>query len=467
MRFFAIMATFVALILFILYLFSANEMDTGEQLYSRYCATCHGDNLEGGMAKSLFDGIWQFGAGDQQIIQHIKVGIEQRGMPAFGLQLNDKQITQVLDFIKFEEAEAPPAKHSDEPIVQTLDYRLRLETWAENLEVPWAIAFVSDKLALVTERPGRLRQVRDGRLLPSAVKGIPPVLAEGQGGLLDVAIDPEYDKTGWIYLAYSHALESNPELAMTRIVRGKIKDDQWTNQQVIYQAEDRFYSNTRHHYGSRIVFDKVGHLYFSVGDRGNRSKAQDTGWPNGKIHRINRDGSIPGDNPFINVSGALPTVFTLGNRNAQGLAVHPRTAQIWEVEHGPMGGDELNLIRAGVNFGWPVVTYGLNYDGTVISTLTKKPGLELPVLYWRPSIAVCDIDFYTGDLFPRWKNDLMVAALKYEEVRILDLEENRILHEEVILKDYGRVRDVTTGPDGAIYVVLNEPGRILRLTPVD
>jgi glucose/arabinose dehydrogenase len=283
---------------------------------------------------------------------------------------------------------------------------------------------------------------------------------------MDVAIDPEYPQNGWIYLAYSHTLPEDDDLAMTRIVRGKIVDNKWTEQQVLYEAAAQHYSDTRYHYGSRIVFDQAGYLYFPVGDRGARKQAQELSRPNGKIHRIHRDGTIPADNPFVNTENALPTIFTYGNRNPQGLAVHPETDLLWETEHGPMGGDELNLLRAGMNYGWPEITYGLNYNGTIISEFTAKPGMEQPILYWKPSIAVCGLDFYRGDLFKKWHNDLIVGALKYEEVRILDIESERVMHEEVILKNYGRVRDVACGPDGAIYVVLNEPDEVLRLTPV-
>ena len=225
------------------------------------------------------------------------------------------------------------------------------------------------------------------------------------------------------------------------------------------------YRTTRHHYGCRIVFDHEGYLYFAIGERGTGEHAQDFTRPNGKVHRINKDGSIPDSNPFVNEKNAMKSLFSLGNRNIQGMAIHPKTGQLWVTEHGPMGGDELNLIKAGKNYGWPVITYGLNYNGTVISVLTHKEGMEQPILYWKPSTAVCGLDFYTGDLFKKWKNKLLVGALKYEEVSLLSIEDERVMHQDVVLKGAGRVRDVSTGPDGAIYVVLNNPGSVLRLTP--
>jgi glucose/arabinose dehydrogenase len=285
-----------------------------------------------------------------------------------------------------------------------------------------------------------------------------------------VAVDPDYAENGWIYLAYSHALEAEAGQkrppAMTRIVRGRLKDHAWVDQEVIYEAPHATYRTTRHHYGCRIVFDPDGYLYFGIGDRGAQDQAQDLGKPNGKMHRLHRDGRVPRDNPFVWRDGALASIYSYGHRNPQGLAVHPVTGRVWDTEHGPMGGDELNLITPGRNYGWPVVTYGLNYNGTVISELTRKEGMEVPNLYWKPSIAVCGLDFYRGDKFPKWKNRLLVGALKYEEVDLLDIEGDRVIHQETILKNAGRVRDVACGPDGLVYVVLNQPGMVLRLSPI-
>jgi len=314
-----------------------------------------------------------------------------------------------------------------------------------------------------------LRVVKHGRLQSEPVKNTPKVLNEGQGGLLDVAIDPDYHQNGWIYLAFSHALNVAPggerPLSMTKIVRGKIENNTWISEEVLFQAPGKTYQTTRHHYGCRIVFDPWGYLYFTVGDRGAGFQAQDVTLPNGKTHRIHKDGRIPENNPFVSEPNAMKSIYSLGNRNIQRMAIHPETGQLWVTEHGPMGGDELNLIKAGLNYGWETITYGKNYNGTTITNLTHKPGMEQPVFYWNPSIAVCGLDFYRGDLFKKWKNRLMAGALKYEEVRILHIENERMIHEETILKGAGRVRDVSTGPDGAIYVVLNNPDKVIRLTP--
>jgi glucose/arabinose dehydrogenase len=285
---------------------------------------------------------------------------------------------------------------------------------------------------------------------------------------MDVNIDPDYKRNGWIYISYSHAIEApdggDRPPAMTRIVRGRIRDMQWVDEEQIYEAPHETYRTTRHHYGNRIVFDRKGYLYFSIGDRGAQDQAQDPTKPNGKIHRIYPDGSIPEDNPFS--EEGLPTLYTLGNRNPQGVSVHPGTDEIWAAEHGPLGGDELNLIRSGINYGWPVITYGSNYNGVPVSEFTRKEGYAQPALYWKPSIAVCGIEFYQGDAFAKWKNKLLVGALKFEEVILLDIEADRVMHQEVILKNFGRVRDIGLDPEGNIYVVVNKPDRIIRLNPL-
>jgi len=456
-------------IVLILPLRAIDESSSGYALYQQHCATCHGARLQGGNAQSLIDAVWQFGKGRGEIQSNIRFGLPHLGMPAYDKTLSNSQINQIVDFLLTSESTAGIAKPPIPEYTETLDYAVKIERWIEGLEVPWSIDFPDRSTALVTERPGRLRIVKNGVLEPTPIKNIPAVLNEGQGGLLDVAIDPKYAENGWIYLSYSHALPvttGQRSGAMTRLVRGRLKDDTWTDEQVIYEAPAESYLTTRHHYGCRIVFDKKGHLFFGIGERGMQDHAQDMHRPNGKIHRIYPDGSIPKDNPFLDTPNALPTLFAIGIRNPQGLAIHPETDMLWATDHGPLGGDEINLIAAGKNYGWPIITYGHNYDGTSITDLEAKDGMEQPIHYYKPSIAICGMDYYIGELFSKWKNHLLVTALKYEEVRLLDVKNNRILHDEVILKNAGRVRDVTCGPDGAIYVVLNDPGTVLRLTPL-
>lgn len=442
----------------------------GGALYQQHCAQCHGADLAGGNAGSLVDGIWNYGRGAGYIAGSIRNGITHVGMPAYGAVLTRQEIGAVVSYLEEQEKSFDPKPRPLPEMIQSQEYDIRVEVVAKGLSTPWAVDFPDDDTMLITERSGRLRLVRDGVLDPLPVRDTPTVVAEGQGGLMEVALDPDYGENGWIYLAYSHA---QPEWggkdrapAMTRVVRGRIREHAWVDQQVVFEAPHDTYLTTRHHYGSRIVFDREGRLYFSIGDRGARPRAQDLGMPNGKIHRVNRDGSIPADNPFVDREGALPSVFSYGHRNPQGLAVHPETGLVWETEHGPMGGDEVNLIRPGRNYGWPEISYGRHYNGQVLTEFERKPGMEQPVLFYRPSTAVCGLDFYDASLFPKWKNHLLVGALKYESVDLLTVEADRVMHSETIVKGLGRVRDVAVGPDGAVYVVLNQPGTVLRLTPI-
>ena len=439
----------------------------GKALYATYCAQCHGPDLRGGNAPSMVDGIWKYGDGRGYRIRNIKNGLTELGMPGYEKQLTNRQIAMIVDFIEQQEKEVGQPKPPPPDFVQTLDYDINVDIWVQDLQIPWGIDFIDPQTALITERPGTLRMVKNGQLL-DPVAGTPQVVHEGQGGLMDVAIDPNYAENGWIYLAYSHEIAhiegQRRSPAMTRIVRGHIRDNTWTNQQVIYEAPQETYLTTRHHYGTRIVFDANGYLYFAIGDRGVQNQAQDLTRPNGKVHRIHTDGRIPKDNPFVSQEGALKTIYSYGHRNPQGMAVNPVTGKIWDGEHGPMGGDELNVVARGKNYGWPEITYGLNYNGTIVSDRTHQPEMEQPTLYWRPSIAICGINFYQGNMFSKWQNKLLVASLKYEDVRVLSIGGDRVLHEEVILKNAGRVREAISGPDGAVYVVLNQPDIILRLT---
>jgi len=466
----AVLSCVVVVLCLVLNAWVQEGVPYGRALYMDKCASCHGAKLQGGNAQSLVDAVWQFGAGRGYVFRNIKHGIPHLGMPSYEATLTDRQINLIIDFLHDAEREAGVTPPPPPEKLETIDYHIKVDVVAEGLEVPWSIDFIDPQRILITERPGRVRLVENGKLHPEPIAGTPVVLNEGQGGLLDVAVDPNHARNGWIYLAYSHALKAKPGQnrppAMTRIVRGRLKDHAWVDQQVLYEAPHETYRTTRHHYGCRIVFDPQGYLYFAIGDRGAQDQAQDLSRPNGKMHRIYRDGRVPADNPFVGRDGALPTIYSYGHRNPQGLAVHPVTGRVWDTEHGPMGGDELNLISKGLNYGWPVVTYGLNYNGTVISKLTRKPGMETPNLYWKPSIAVCGLDFYRGDKFPKWRNRLLVGALKYEEVDLLDIAADRVIHQETILKNAGRVRDVACGPDGLVYVVLNRPGTVLRLSPI-
>jgi len=279
-----------------------------------------------------------------------------------------------------------------------------------------------------------------------------------------VAVHPDYATNGWIYLSYSHP---GPDAsAMTWVMRAHLKGDALVDQETLFAPPVELYRSGPVHFGSRFVFDGKGYLFFTIGERGQKDDAQDLTRPNGKVHRIREDGRVPEDNPFVKTAGALPTIWSYGHRNPQGLARNPVTGELFDAEHGPRGGDELNRVEPGKNYGWPIITYGMNYDGTPITDLTAKEGMQQPVLHWTPSIAVCAIDFYVGDRFPRWRNDLLVSALAAEDLRRLRIEGGRVTKQEVLFKGIGRIRDVVVGPDGLVYLALNVPDRIARLVPV-
>ncbi len=432
---------------------------SGAALYNTHCAVCHDDNLTGGLGPSLVDEDWVYGRDDAAIRRVIVDGLPDAGMEAYGTVLTSTEITQLVDYIK--KAKDGP---KTQPIVDvaSVEDEVQIDTWVTGLREPWAIQFIGDNEALITEKTGALRHVKDGKLIAAPIAGTPSVVAKGQGGLLDVAIDPDYADNGWIYLSFS---DPGDKGAMTKVVRGRITDGVWTDEHAVFAANPEDYIKTGYHFGSRITFDGAGYLYFSIGDRGKKDMAQDISKPNGKIHRVRHDGSIPADNPFVDNNAAYGSIYAFGNRNPQGLIIHPDTQVLWETEHGPRGGDELNAIKAGVNYGWPRISYGINYNGSVLTPYQSLPNMAQPASQWTPSIAVCGLDVYTGDLFPQWKGRLMAGALKYETVRLIDVSGDTYKSETTLIKDKGRVRDVTTGPDGAIYVAL--PRKIIRLTPKD
>ncbi len=448
-----------------------------EGLYGQYCSGCHGAKFEGGNGGSLVDGEWKHGSSDAEIFNSIAKGNPQLGMTPWEGILTDDQIRGLVIFLR-ENEKKTLAKGMDFPtpspdkVTKTELESYRIETVVEKgLKNPWAIAFLPDGRKLVTEKSGQLRFITaDGQLDPAKIEGTPEVIEHGQGGLMEVALHPDYAKNGWVYLGFSDGTREKREngkdnvRCITAIVRGKIKDHQWTDQEWIYRPDPKFRSGAGVHFGTRFVFDK-GYIYFVIGERGGMMEVQDLTRPNGKIHRLHDDGRVPEDNPFVKTKDAIPGIWSYGHRNPQGLAMDPRDGSLFSTEHGPRGGDELNLIKRAANYGWPVITYGMNYDGTPMVSITEKEGMEQPVTYWVPSIAVCGLDFYTGDKFPKWKNDLLVGALAQQEIRRLRIVDQKVVSQEIIFKNIGRVRDVATGPDGLIYVILNGPDRLVRLVP--
>lgn len=440
-----------------------------EQLYAQNCATCHGDKLQGGLAGSLLDDLWLDGGSDASIAASIGKGNLERGMPAFGDVLSEDAIRALVIYIREARKNHQPPQEPENlanDILRTRDYSLQVHTIAEGFDLPWSLCFLPNGSFLVTERPGGLWLV-DASGKRQRIEGVPEVYAVGQGGMLDVAIAPDYAQEPWVYLSFSDKSQQDPNRGMTRIVRGKILNGTWTHEQTLFQAEDSHYVSGGVHFGCRIVFDKDGFLYFTIGDRGRQDQAQRLDVPNGKTHRIHADGSIPKDNPFVGQANALPSIWTFGNRNAQGQVYDPKTQRIWQTEHGPRGGDELNLIQAGHNYGWPKVTFGMNYNGTPITEKTRMEGITDPWTHWTPSIAVCGLDIYHGEPFGKYAGNLLVGALRQQELRRVVLNDQGVIEQEIIFKNRGRVRDVVVGPEGFIYIVLNSPGKIVALKPVD
>ncbi len=357
-----------------------------------------------------------------------------------------------------------PANAREVQTFQSQRHDFRVVTLTAGLDHPWGLAFLPDGRMLVTERPGRLRIVGpDGTLDPIAVSGLPPIAAVGQGGLLDVALHPDYRRNGWIYLSYAGP---GPGGQGTEVLRARLEGHALRDVQVLFRMQPK--TSTGFHFGSRFVFDRDHLLYITLGDRGEMQRAQRLDDHAGAVIRLHDDGRVPVDNPFVNRAGALPEKYTLGNRNMQGAALHPDTGLLWTHEHGPQGGDEINVMRAGANYGWPVITFGVNYGtGTRIGEGTHKPGMAQPLWVWVPSIAPSGMAFYGGDRFPGWRGNLFVGALRGEMLVRLELDGERVLREERLLEGkLGRIRDVRVGPDGLVYLLTDsDNGRLLRLEP--
>jgi len=355
---------------------------------------------------------------------------------------------------------------AQEAPIKTERYTLKAETLASGLASPWSVALLPDGLILITEKAGNLRVLRDGKLLAQPVAGLPPVVMRGQGGLLDVVAHPAYRDNRLIYWSYSAGTGNE---VGTEVARGRLACQaercSVSEVQVIFRQQPK--ATAGQHFGSRLVWDRSGHLFVTLGDRGRQDDVQNLGNHLGKVLRLTETGGVPVDNPFIKRDGALPEIFTLGNRNVQGAALHPRTGELWAHEHGPQGGDELNILRSGRNYGWPVITHGRTYGlGRTIGEGTERADIPRALKIWLPrSIGPSGLSFYTGRLFPEWRDNLFMGALAAQELVRLTLNGDTVTAEERI-GGFGRVRDVREGPDGSLYVLSESLGRLYRLTPM-
>jgi glucose/arabinose dehydrogenase len=436
-------------------------------LYAELCANCH----DGGKATAFQGGELLHGTDNAAIARAIRDGFPDTGMPEFGATLGTAEIHALAVFVSERVANVtlPLANLAIDPReVRTSDlHDYHIETVVdEGLQVPWSFVFLPGDRILLTERIGRLRVIERGMLVEQPVGGVPAVVQRGEGGLMAVAIHPDFASNNWVYLAYSD--QGPDDTAMTRIVRGRLCEMELIDVEPIFAIPRESYQPAYVAFGSRMEF-AGDYLFFSVGERNVIGDSQRLDKPNGKIHRVLPDGKVPHDNPYVDEPGAIGSIWCIGVRNPQGLAIDPRDGALWESEHGPRGGDELNRIEPGRNYGWPIVTHGIHYNGTPISDMTEAEGLEPPARHWTPSIAVSPIAFYSGNKFPKWTSNLFVGSLAQQKFIRFEIEGPRIVREEELFTGLGRVRDIKTGPDGFLYVALEQlgaaSGRLVRLVP--
>ncbi|HKD49055.1 MAG TPA: PQQ-dependent sugar dehydrogenase [Rhizomicrobium sp.] len=470
-------------------------LNDAPQIFAANCASCHGNDLTGGRGPSLFTPSLLAENSDEALRQIILNGVSGSEMPAFKGRLDDAQIGRMLAFLRIhsgELASQPPAvPDPTNRVIKSEKETFRIDVVASGIDTPWGEAFLPDGRLLVTERTGHIRIVdANGKLEAAPVKGTPVPWVRQDGGFFDIAVDPNGDHP-WVYLSYSEVLpgykgplpppgplKNGADLppSMTRIVRAHINaDDEWVDQQDIFKAPDRLYTPSVIHYGSRFLFDHKGHLFFTLGDRGDMTNAQRLDTPLGKIHRVNNDGSIPADNPFLGTRDAVPSIWSYGHRNSEGLSIDPTTGILWESEHGPTGGDEINIIEKGHNYGWGVVSMGLQPG----INRQHEQGMDDPVTYYSPAIGPSGIAFNSGSNYPGWKNNLFLAALVGQKLFRYEIAGRKIVQQEILWDQYGRTRDVIMGPDGLLYVLLQNatgapmstdaatPGMVVRLKPVD
>jgi aldose sugar dehydrogenase len=472
---------------------AANEPSTEPsvaEIYAASCAACHGTRLQGGQGPSLLSSTYVHGIEDEQVARSIRDGFPAKGMPPWHSLLSDEQIANLVRHLRDERARNSPeylaaldrAQESAIPtrILHSELESFRIELIAEPAK-PWGMAFLPDGRLLVTEQQGRLRIIDHGRLLAKPVDGTPRGHPTDpfKRVLLDVRVHPDYVRNGWIYLtcADSSPSPSGSFLNEVSLIRGRLRNNAWIDSQVL--AHFAIESTAT----ARLVFDSARYLYLSTSSEAGINEArgtapftlkellssapQDLKDPQGKILRLRDDGTVPVDNPFVHTTGALGAIWSYGHRNPQGLAIDPLTGWLWSAEQGPRGGDELNWIRPGHNYGWPVISYGTRYDGFAFTTEVERQGMDQPVINWTPDIAVSSIAFYEGNAFPKWKHSLFVGSLIAQKLLRVVLDRDQALVQELILRDVGRIRDIAVGPEGDLYLAteLKAQGLVLRLVP--
>ena len=431
------------------------------RLYKKHCTSCHEASM-----KAFVDRDWKQGNSWNEVHQSIIKGHANISKAAAIKTISDadmeKLTDQILIALEKRTIESFDTEANWTGTIQSEAQTFKLDTIAQGLEIPWGLAFLPNGDVLVTDRNGKFYRQREGAA-KQEIKGVPEVRYKGQGGLLDVTIHPDFANNQTVYLAYAES--KGAKESTTIILKAKLHNDELVAQKTIMEVLP--YHTTRNHYGSRMVFDKDGYLFIAIGDRQNRDQyPQDLSVHPGKIHRLNADGSVPKDNPFVNTPNALPSIWSYGHRNPQGLVYDKATGTMWESEHAPRGGDEINIIQKGLNYGWPVISYGIDYKGTKFTKLTEQEGMEQPVHYYMPSTGTCGLTLVTGDKYPNWKGDLLAGSLRFRYLSRLKMDGAAVVGEERLLESIGRVRVVEMGEDGYIYIGVENPGFVFRLKPV-
>lgn len=438
-----------------------SAMSRAARNYANFCASCHYDDMSWFSKRD-----WKYGKRQEDIYASIRTGYPDFGMLSYKKTFSEQDARDLAKYIhtKLELNKGEIGiENADKNRISTEKLNLRLDTVITGLDVPWGMAFLPDGDMLINERAGKMIRFRNGKKI-AEIQGLPDIHSVGQGGLLDIRLHPDFKNNGWIYIAYTTTSTSISNGWNTALMRAKLKDNTLVDKQLLFKAMPD--SKTGHHVGCKITFDGKGHVFFGVGERGKGENSQDLSNDCGKIHRLNDDGTVPADNPFFNQKGAQKTIWSYGHRNPQGLIYNTATGILWESEHGPKGGDELNLIQPGKNYGWPVITFGINYDGTIITKDTSKVGMEQPITYWVPSIAPCGTTFVEGTKYKGWEGNVLLGSLRFRYLVRCEMVGNSVVHKEILLPNIGRMRNVEMGPDGFIYVAVESPGMIFRLVPV-
>ena len=440
------------------------EEPAAPEVYTQWCSSCHGPE-----GRDFIGREWKLGSTADDVRRVIAEGHPLLGMPAYAATLAPSEIESVADYVLAQAATKRGFKPEAPQRMDASDLSLRVNVVVDGLETPWGMDFVNDTTLLITEREGRLWSLVSGEII--AIEGLPTdIHVKGQGGLLDVM---HWRDSGsgaeWIYLTYSKDRPGNPDESATALVRapwktGTTRIDAWEE---LFVATP--YEKTHHHYGSRVEIGGDGKLYLTCGERGQRDVHPQTLTTSpGKVHRFNPDGSVPLDNPFVGQPDAVPSIWSWGHRNPQGMFCHPETGVIWTHEHGPKGGDEINIPEPGNNYGWPRITFGRNYIGTIITKDTAMVGMEQPLYYWLPSIGACGMDVVYGDRWPEsWQNNLLVGSLSFEYLERLQLLDGRVVERERLLDGIGRVRDIARNQHGEIFVAVEGEGTIFHLEPLE